>query len=96
MTYALLSESWPVARKQHRCIWCGEPIPIGEKYRREYSVFDGHFQNHAWHSECDDDARDYFSSGEDVFIPYSAERPVQPIPAAVPSHRAFLPSRGRC
>lgn len=78
MSYRLLRDSWPVARKAHRCIWCGQTISVGERYRNEYSVYDGAFQNHHWHSECDADAREYFSDGDgdDEFIPYSAERPV--------------------
>ena len=24
MSYQLIRETFPVARKQHRCIWCGE------------------------------------------------------------------------
>lgn len=76
MSYALLRDSWPIARKKHRCIWCGEFILVGEKYRREQSVYDGEFQNHAWHPECNTDAQDYFLEfGDEEFSAYSAERP---------------------
>ena len=74
MIYSLLSETWPIAKKRHRCIWCGEPILTGDKYLREKSVFDGHMQNHAWHPECDEDSKDYFRH-ENEFSAYSAERP---------------------
>jgi hypothetical protein len=75
VTYALLSESFPVARKQHRCIWCGEAIPVGEKYRRERSVYDGNLQNFAWHPECAQDQQDELAAGGDAeFMQYSAER----------------------
>jgi hypothetical protein len=52
MSYTLLAERFPVARKAHRCIWCGESILVGEKYRNERSVFEGEMQHHHWHMEC--------------------------------------------
>ena len=77
MSYTLLSETKPKARKQHRCIWCGEKILIGETYRREKSVYDGSFQDHKWHLECDNVSADYFSNGEEEFDPYDNERPIK-------------------
>jgi hypothetical protein len=56
MSYTLLSETKPKARKQHRCIWCGGEIKAGEKYLREKSVYDGNMQDHAWHLPCNADA----------------------------------------
>jgi hypothetical protein len=76
MSYALLSETFPVAKKRHRCIWCGQHIEPGEKYRRERSVYDGSMQDFAWHPECADDQQEGLRSGDDAeFIAYSAERP---------------------
>lgn len=83
LSYHLFSESFPKARKIHRCIWCGETILVGQEYRRENSVYDGRFQDHAWHLECNEDAADYFASDEDEFLPYSAERP-RPIDKVTP------------
>jgi hypothetical protein len=75
MSYDLLSESWPVARKVHRCIWCGEPIEIGTKYRAECSVFDGEIQNHHWHEECNADAIENMDGSEREFMAYDNPRP---------------------
>lgn len=61
MSYQLIRESWPIARKGHLCIWCGESIQIGEKHRHEISTYDG-FQDHRWHTECDADAGAYFAA----------------------------------
>ena len=75
MSYTLLSETRPVARKDHRCIWCGQKITKGEQYINEHSVFDGEMQNHHWHDECLEDAQlnnDY----DWEFMPYSNERPI--------------------
>ena len=72
MSYQLIRESFPVAQKPHRCIWCGQGIPIGEKHRHEVSTFDG-FQDHRWHLECDAEAADCFADGDCEFIPYSAK-----------------------
>lgn len=75
MSYQLLSDSHPKARKDHLCIWCGQKIPAGTVYYAERSVFDGEMQNHHWHEECKDAADDYFSAGEEEFCPYDNERP---------------------
>ena len=75
MSYALLSETTPKARKEHQCIWCGEKILIGEKYRREKSAYDGSMQNHAWHIECDLDCRAENGCGEFELEPGGSERP---------------------
>lgn len=75
MSYSLIREKWLKARKQHRCIWCGEAIALGEHHRHEISIYEGHFQDHRWHPECDADAKIYFDSGEEAFEAHSAERP---------------------
>lgn len=52
MSYTLLAKTEPVARKDHRCIWCYGSIAKGTKYLAERSVFNGEMQNHHWHPEC--------------------------------------------
>ncbi len=37
--------NWPTARKQHRCIWCGEGILKGEKHAHFAGKWEGEFQN---------------------------------------------------
>lgn len=74
MSFTLLSETRPKARKDHRCIWCGEKILKGNIYVAERSVFDGEMQNHHWHEECLTDARNN-SDYEWEFTPYDNERP---------------------
>ena len=75
MSYVLMSESTPKARKQHRCIWCGEAIEVGETYRHEISIFDGNWQNHKWHLECDKDAQEYLKDNGPEFEAYESPRP---------------------
>lgn len=73
--YTLIKDSFPVARKQHRCIWCGGIIHVGMKYRHEISKFDV-LQDHRWHLDCDEAAAEYFNDGNGPeFIPYDNERP---------------------
>lgn len=74
MSYALIRESWPLARKQYKCIWCGQRIEVGLKHRHEVSRYD-ELQDHRWHLECDADAKECFRTGDEEFIPYGAERP---------------------
>lgn len=76
MTYALLAESFPTARKRHRCIWCGQHIAPGEKYRREKSVYDGEMQDFKWHPECAEAQQEEGrETGEWEFSSYENERP---------------------
>ena len=78
MSYLLLEERQvKAARKAHRCIWCGEPIPAGSAYTYERSIFEGEPQSHHWHPECVDAMRAIASNegGECEFRPYDEERP---------------------
>ena len=74
MSYHCFSNKEVKARKQHKCIWCGESINKGDSYQHEKSIYDGRFQNHHWHIECDSDAYEYFKYGDTEFSPYSNER----------------------
>ena len=77
MSYALISERAHKALKRYRCIWCGEQIPVGTRYVREFSVYDGDVQKHTWHPECKGAAEEFFrESGEDEFAPWENERPL--------------------
>ncbi len=78
MSYHLLSERKVVAaRKQHRCIWCGQAINVGEPYTYERSVYDGQMQTHHWHPECLPAAQAEMREWNDEeFLPYEHERPV--------------------
>ncbi len=49
-----ISNSHPVARKDHICDLCGCIIPKGEKYRRQTNVYDGRIYNFACHFDCDE------------------------------------------
>jgi len=76
MSYTLLRQTKPKARKDHRCIWCGQIIPKGTNYIRERSVYDGNMQNHAWHNECLPACQEMIKdSQDDSFDPYENERP---------------------
>jgi hypothetical protein len=77
VSYDLLSTTKPIARKEHRCIWCGQKIVKGERYLAERSVFDGEMQNHHWHFECNEACLDE-NAGESEweFEPYGNQRPV--------------------
>lgn len=75
MSYNLLSLTDPVARKDHKCIWCGQKIAKGEAYMNERSVFDREMQNLHWHPECWKDSRANNDEPEWEFTPYSYDRP---------------------
>lgn len=52
MSYTKLSSGTVVARKPHRCDWCGESIPKNQKYHRESGPYDGRMQTVRHHEEC--------------------------------------------
>jgi len=75
MSYTLFSDFTHRAKKPHKCIWCAEPIEVKSFYKREKSVYDGHFQDHKWHEECFDAAQRYFAEyHEEEFDPHSFKR----------------------
>lgn len=40
-------------RKRHVCIWCGEDINMGDKAMYFSGIYEGDFQSHYMHPECD-------------------------------------------
>jgi hypothetical protein len=64
----------PTAAKDHRCEWCGEPIPKGARHAHFVGKWEGDFQNWRMHSECYADASEGFELAEG-FTPYEHERP---------------------
>jgi len=78
MSFRLLAESRPVARKEHKCIWCGENILKGETYRRERSIYEEMMQDHKWHLECNSAAAEFFADGAEEFSPHDNPRGEQP------------------
>jgi len=72
-----LSYTQPKARKIHKCVWCGEPILIGEQHHKWVGIFEGDFNNWRMHDECWDAAdrersEDYHSDGS--FEPHEHKR----------------------
>ena len=62
-----------VARKQYRCINCGEAIVVGERYSKQSGVFDCVWYTNKFHPEC---FQSLVDDGPDFeFMPYSGERP---------------------
>ena len=53
MSYTLLSETHPHAKKDYQCIWCGEKIEKGLHHIHKRSIYDGDFQDQRFHIECD-------------------------------------------
>lgn len=74
MGFHEVSRKSTIARKPHRCIWCCWPILAGSRYFRERSVYDGSWQNFAWHEACRKDAdtsfletrEEEFTSGQEM------------------------------
>ena len=56
----ILDSGQVVARKDHRCHWCGEIIEKGSKYEKYSCVFEGSIQTVKMHSECYRASLEYF------------------------------------
>ena len=63
-----------VGRKDHRCIWCGGPIPKGESHNHFSGMWEGEWQNWRMHHECYEQSSDD-DTLRDGFTPYEGEMP---------------------
>jgi hypothetical protein len=79
MSYRLIREEERKARKPHSCIWCAQPIQVGERYVFERSVYEDRMQNHHWHPECLEDMHAVASheGGPVEWTPGANERPAR-------------------
>lgn len=78
----------PVARKEHRCIYCGGPILVGERYTQQTGIYDGEPYRSRYHAECYEDCADECNRyGDWEFTPYSADYPPR-VQAIVDARRA--------
>lgn len=75
MSYHLFSKKQLLSRKDHKCAWCGELIVKGQLYVFERSIYDGRYQNHRWHPECNEAAEQEAKRGECEFDLYENDRP---------------------
>lgn len=66
----------PVARREHRCEWCGQKILVGEKHFKFSGVWEGEFQNWRMHTECEE-ARSKEDEYGDGFSPFENDRPIK-------------------
>jgi hypothetical protein len=68
MYYQEIQSKEVTVRKDHRCSWCGERIPAGQRAHYRAYTFDG-FQTDYMHPECHDamenhhDLEDGFNEG---------------------------------
>lgn len=48
----ILKETYPTAKKEHICEFCGYKIQPGQKYVRQTNVYDGVVYDFITHQEC--------------------------------------------
>ena len=63
-----------IGYKDHRCEWCGEAIPKGEKFAHYKGRWESLWQNWRMHQECYDAFSDCPDIQSEGFMPYSFER----------------------
>lgn len=59
--------NWPIARKQHKCCECGQPIHTGEKYGKFTGKWAGRMDTYKQHLDCEKACvyiRDKFNGGD--------------------------------
>lgn len=61
-----------MARKKHRCSYCGEAINAGDAYQYQDGIWEGSWFKSRMHPECFDDMCE---NGDGEYSPYSHERP---------------------
>lgn len=49
-----LRYEYPIARKEHTCMWCGGKIAVGEQYGRQTLLYDGYLYEWKNHRACAD------------------------------------------
>jgi hypothetical protein len=76
----------PKARKEHRCIFCGGPILVGERYMQQTGFYEGQPYRNRYHSECYETLLEEEPSGDWVFSPYSGDCPAR-VQATVDARR---------
>jgi len=77
MSYTQLAAEHRKARKDHKCVWCGEKILKGQTYDYYAGVFDGEFQISRYHMECTGVAGEWCRENDpwgDGFDPYQFYR----------------------
>jgi hypothetical protein len=63
------------SRKSHRCLWCGQEIPIGSTYWEFANKYDGDFNCDAFHPECWDACdRNAYERDDGTYEPYRNHR----------------------
>lgn len=76
MTDFYHAPTYPKAKKEHRCIYCGGPILVEERYVQQEGFYDGKPYRNRYHQECFDTCIDDGKSGCDwEFTPYEGEYP---------------------
>lgn len=60
MSVSVLKHNFPVARKEHRCIFCGTLIKKGEKYSHEVFALDGGIDDQKMHICCNEAVKEFF------------------------------------
>lgn len=77
--WEIISSELRKARKPHKCIWCGQSIEIGARYRYERVRGPDGMDFNPWHLECDEAHREASRVDHDgEFTPYDNERPALP------------------
>lgn len=52
MSWELLSDTEPIARQAHKCVWCGGEIAKGAKHHVQTGKMAGEFHSNRYHPEC--------------------------------------------
>lgn len=77
MSYEEIQLRTPVARKQHQCEWCPEPILKGDRHVYRFYRWSGETMSGRMHQECYDAMGRSSDQVSDGWIPQENERGVE-------------------
>jgi hypothetical protein len=71
------SDDIHMARKAHRCTWCGEHILVGEKYLRRRGICEDGPSTVKHHMECEEAAAADWKEWGECYSMFEQQRPTQ-------------------
>ena len=75
MSWIFLRQSEVKARKEHKCLCCGEEILVGEKYIERVGTDEKDIISMKMHKECENESSRWDDDDWECFDRYSMDRP---------------------
>ena len=67
MSVSVLKQETPIARKEHRCMFCGGVIKKDEKYSHEVFITDCDIDDQKMHLCCNEAVKEFFDPSKTIY-----------------------------